>query len=352
MKIIFIVDSLDSALFTSASQWCQTVGGKVYAATQFRTFKQLLSQLVQLQPDLIFFSWRQVLDLAFLSKSNLELLKVLRSTCRVLALVADHTADASDRLAKDFQLVRAGLGLVTVSERLQDFYTSVGLVTLGVLPDRPNCELIREVRSQNVARRPNSVIWVGNSKWGKYQGYSDHKGLNTKFRPFLDLAKKNGIHVDSVILDSSEGKVSQREVILELASSELLLITSASEGSCLPILEALGVGTNVISTDVGIANLVSTVRVLPANSSPEIILQTFIEWRQSKTSPHEVIIDFENYIDSMDNSWDKLLHKTNKLEVQFDSIHSLLEDGVCRVFKLFHWNVKFYVKWRRLRNAK
>jgi glycosyltransferase involved in cell wall biosynthesis len=347
MKIIFIVDTEDSALFISANQWCEAVGGKVYAATNFRSFQQLLSKLAHEMPDLIIFSWRQVLDVAFLSSKNFHLLNQIKSQSRLLALVADHSADQPDRLLRDFRLSKANLELVTVTERLRKFYINAGLAPIGVLLDRPDYDLIREVREEMWNRKPKSVIWVGNSEWGKRQGYVDHKGLHSKFKPFVNLAREKGISLESVVIDSANRKVSHREVLQNLAMSELLIFTSAAEGTGLPILEALGLGTNVISTDVGIVGEFSTIRVLPKDATPEDYLFSLIQWEQEKVSPQETISDFERYMHLVDYSWQDLLSKIEFTRVSASSSDILVETGVSRIFKLFLWNLRFLVKWAR-----
>jgi hypothetical protein len=352
MKIAFVVDTENSALFTSANQWCKFVGGEIYSASRFTSFRKLLIKLIKNQPDLVIFSWRQALDVAFLSEKNLGLLNFLKSKTQLLALVADHSADQPDRLLKDFRLSKAGIGLVTVTERLSRFYSEVGLFPVGVLPDRPDCDLIREIWGERNHHPSKGVIWVGNSQWGKRQGYKDHKGLHSKFEPFLNLAKAQGISLESKIIDSAVSKVSQREVIRSLAKSELLIVTSAAEGTCLPILEALGVGTNVISTNVGVANMFKSVRVLPINASPGVILQSYIQWEQEKAPPQEAVSDFENYIFSLDEYWEKLISQIESMDAPNVSLGELDESGLKRSFMLLVWNLKFLVKWVWWRNVK
>lgn len=352
MKIAFVVDTDNSALFTSAYQWCKMLNGEIYTAANFKSFKDLLNKLINQQPDLIIFSWRQVLDVVFLSKRNLELLNRLKFNSCLLALVADHSADQPDRLQKDFRLSEANIGLVTVTERLLKFYSDFGLVPVGILPDRPDCDLIREVRSESHIPLANSVIWIGNSQWGKRHGYRDHKGLHSKFEPFLNLAKAKGISLEGIVIDSAVNKFPQREVIRNLAKSELLIVTSASEGTCLPILEALGVGTNVISTDVGIANLFTTVQLLPNNTSPRDILESFVKWKQAKVSAHEVVSDFEHYINRLDEHWDRLIFEVERIKATSVSIGKLEGGRISRTFKLVFWNLKFLLNWVRLQNVK
>lgn len=346
MKVVFVVDELNSALHTSASQWCKSIGGEIYSASHFRSLKHLLVELISQKPELVIFSWRQVLDLAFLSRRNLRLLTLLQSQSRVLALVADHSGDDPARLAKDFRLYEKNIGLVTVTQRLYDFYSGCGIVPVGKLPDRPNCDLIREVRAESIQRCLNSLIWIGNSGWGKRQGYKDHKGLHSKFRPFFDRVIELQPDIKGTVIDSAVQKISQREVLRKLAKSEVLIVTSAAEGTGLPILEALGVGTNVISTNVGIAQDLSTVRVLPVDASPDNFLEAYINWRCQKFSPEASILDFERYMSLVDESWEELILNANLHTFEGITNSSTLERVHLRIFELLFWNLKFLLRWK------
>lgn len=343
MKIIFVVDVKHSALHTSAQQWCHHLDGLVYSASDFKSFKDLLDELVSQSPDLIIFSWRQVLDNAFISNRNLNLLRELGSQSIILALVADHSGEIDLRFQSDVRLSNLNVGIVTVSKRLFEFYRELGLTPLGILPDRPNADLIREVRNFKLNRVFNSVIWVGNSQWGRRQGYKDHKGLESKFKPVLSLAGNSGVHINVDILDSAVRRIPQIEVFERLAKSELLVVTSNSEGTGLPILEALGLGTNVISTDVGIARDFSAVQLVSVNDSPEVILEEIIDWRNHKIQPEVLIQEFESYMSGLENSWVELLREAKSLPSL--STTFTLDTGHMRIIKLLCWNAKFFVRW-------
>ena len=345
MKIIFVVDTADSALSISARQWCSTVNGEVYSTNDFLSFRHLITKLVSQGPNVVIFSWRQVLDNAFVSRKNLALLAELRSRSLIFALVADHSGEIDARFQKDLRLANCGIGIITVTKRLFNIYCALGLVADGVLPDRPNIDLIREVRSMNINRVTDSVIWVGNSQWGSRQGYKDHKGLETKFKPFLSLAAKRGIQIESEVLDSFVERIPQREVFQRLARADLLFVTSDSEGTGLPILEALGVGTNVISTDVGIARDLPTVRLIPVDSSPNDILEAYIDWRKHRMSSENLVSEFENYVIGIKKNWEDLLISA-KLLPQSSNI-MILGAGEGRRIELLFWNIKFFVKWMR-----
>jgi glycosyltransferase involved in cell wall biosynthesis len=101
----------------------------------------------------------------------------------------------------------------------------------------------------------SGLIWVGNSLWGSNYGYVDHKGFAEIVQPLL---KRNLPFIPFRIRDSSTNRAPNEKVLREIAKSEILIQTSAHEGTGLPLLEALGVGTVPITSDVGIASEVLT----------------------------------------------------------------------------------------------
>ena len=126
-----------------------------------------------------------------------------------------------------------------------------------VLHDLPNFELIERVlaiypdKEKNVTKK---IIWIGNSKWGKRQGYIDHKRLKTTIEPLKRIFISHSNCFDLEVIDSSKRAVSHLEALNRIRKSDFLLQTSVSEGSGIPILEALALKTICLSTPVGIAN--------------------------------------------------------------------------------------------------
>jgi hypothetical protein len=352
LKIIFVVDEKNSALDISATQWGSLVGARIFSSNQFWSLRRLLERLISEQPDLVVFSWRQMLDAAFLSTKNLHLLAELQKHSRLLALVADHSAEEVNRWEKDCRLAQFGVGLVVVSKKLLNFYEGNGLTPIGILPDRPDAPLIRRMRTDLQNPRFQSVIWIGNSNWGKRHGFVDHKGLRSKFQVFLSKAEAIGLPVEAQIIDSAVVKLSQDEVFQKLATSELLMVTSLAEGTCLPILEALGMGTNVISTDVGVAQEFSTVTILPVDASPDDFLQAYINWGKHKFSREQCVEDFEKYIRVLDTSWGKLTAGLSTIPVVKVPLDEVLEVGFSSFKNHTFWALKFFVKWLRFVHVK
>jgi glycosyltransferase involved in cell wall biosynthesis len=69
----------------------------------------------------------------------------------------------------------------------------------------------------------------------------------------MDRIQATGKKYNFEIIDLAFGKKSHQDVLDKIAESSILIVTSDSEGTSLPILEAIGLGTFVISTRVGIA---------------------------------------------------------------------------------------------------
>jgi glycosyltransferase involved in cell wall biosynthesis len=121
----------------------------------------------------------------------------------------------------------------------------------GLYRDLPNLALINSLKNEGPSARKQRVIWVGNSKWGAHQGAVDHKGKNEVVLPLRDELRQK---VDFKIIDSSEKRLSHETVLREIRDSLVLIQTSKTEGTGLPLLEAAGLGTVTITTDVGVAS--------------------------------------------------------------------------------------------------
>jgi hypothetical protein len=170
-------------------------------------------------------------------------------------LVPDLLGTSPEFLTSEARLVNVTHGYWVTSNELQRIYTLLfpQKIPTGVLHDIPDITSILRIRDMDLRR--SGIIWVGNSRWGSNYGYVDHKGYEEVVKP---LFRKNIPLTPVRIRDSSTGKVPNAHVLLEIAESEILIQASLHEGTGLPLLEALGVGTVPITSDVGIANEVLT----------------------------------------------------------------------------------------------
>ena len=144
-------------------------------------------------------------------------------------------------------------GYWVTSQQLFNIYTKTFRDTppKGILHDLPDVNLISKSYSNSQELK---VFWVGNSQWGRRYGYNDHKGLQRFVKPLTSRMKAKIPSLNFEIIDSHEQQVSNEELIKRMSKSRVLIQASDSEGTGLPILEALGLGIVPVTRDVGIAS--------------------------------------------------------------------------------------------------
>ena len=277
----WVVDRKDSALAISALERAKINSNiKVYFALEYSNPSHLLSEIFKDKNQVLFFSWRfLLLELLTLKSSARKLLGFQQHGGIIGILIPDHVGLDNPAQKKENELLsRTDFHMVT-SKILAAFYESKpsNSLFIGILHDLPNLSLIQKASQQSLAHNSEfcQVIWVGNSQWGKKQGYEDHKGFNSIVKPLTKYFMSNpSLGVDLKIIDSAHGKLKNSEVINQIRASDILIQASTSEGTGLPLLEALGVGTEVLTTRVGVAEEIlggDSARVL----QPE--LDVFIE---------------------------------------------------------------------------
>jgi glycosyltransferase involved in cell wall biosynthesis len=249
---VFVVDRQNSGLWRSAIAHSKFNKVRVIAATEYFSPHALARDIMQTQPQYIIFSWRPAFD-AIMFTDGLS--GVVRSTsAAIFLLIPDHVG--LDFISNEEQeRILASDGLLVTSEILKREYPERYKVeNIQVLHDLPDFVQIDKIKSKSIGRRINKIIWVGNSAWGKRLGYKDHKGLHRFFLPAMQILKSIDETLEFEVIDSARNKQPHEEVLHSIQESSCLVVTSDSEGTCLPILEAAALGTPVVTFDVGIAN--------------------------------------------------------------------------------------------------
>lgn len=252
---LIVVDNRYSALALVAKQRGKLVAINICYASDFKNFHDLIDYLLACSETRILFAWRGALREVLVSASGTRRYKQLLEIKTVHMLVPDLLGTTPNFLISEQRLVNFTHGYWVTSQELRNIYTQLfpTRIPLGVLHDIPDVSLILRIRALNLKK--SGLIWVGNSKWGSNYGYVDHKGYFEVIEPLMrrDLATH-----PFRIKDSSISRTPNDEVVREIAESEILIQASAHEGTGLPLLEALGVGTVPITSDVGIAREVLT----------------------------------------------------------------------------------------------
>lgn len=257
-KIAIVVDRADSGLGIAANGRAEFDSSiEVINALSFYSPHKLLKKLEDDEFSDVLFSWRYLLEEIF-SDSKLESqISKLRTSMKLGVLIPDYQG-----------LERGGLRL---SEREKSLLSKVDYFHVtnldlqrryldseysekfaGVIHDLTAISELLSVRNLNLVRQ-RRILWIGNSGWGSRSGYIDYKGYKRVVEPIRKYFEAHTNLYEVEIVDLAQQKIPHKNVLKKIASSEILLVASDFEGTALPILEAIGLGTYVISTNVGIA---------------------------------------------------------------------------------------------------
>jgi hypothetical protein len=305
---VIVVDNRNSALSLVAAQRSKIASSEICYASDFKNPNSLLNYLLASDRTRILFAWRGALREALEIASSTRRYRQLLDAKTIHMLVPDLLGANPEFLTSEARLVSITHGYWVTSNELLRIYTLLFPLRIptGVLHDMPDVTLIRRTREMNLKRC--GIIWVGNSHWGSNYGYVDHKGFAEVVRPLL---KRNLPFTPFRIRDSSVSRASNEQVLREIAESEILIQASAHEGTGLPLLEALGVGTIPITSDVGIAREVLTGELehLIVERSSDSFEQKIRELGTSSDQMSNLCISsFDFYIEKVSNetiNWDQ-----------------------------------------------
>lgn len=194
-----------------------------------------------------------------------------------------------------------------VSQKLHDIYSSIKLYKKPWKVIYDNIEVPKMTPSLTSAANKLVVTWIGNSAWGEWyfgSGY-DSKGFKTTIIPTLELASQKIKGLEYHVADAVTSPRSKEEIHELLRKTDILLIGAKTEGTPLPVIEAMASGCVIISTNVGIV--------------PEILPDIQKEFILSKT-----LTAFVGAIQKLNNNR-ALLHKLKKQN--FDAYQNLFNDS-------------------------
>ena len=123
-------------------------------------------------------------------------------------------------------------------------------VNLDVFAPARAAQSQREVLGDQVIQ----IGWVGNSTWGTGNDsmVEDAKGLHSILVPAIERLALEGYPVTLALADRNIRKRDRAEMVTYYGEIDILVCSSAAEGTPNPILEAMASGIPFVSTDVGI----------------------------------------------------------------------------------------------------
>lgn len=143
------------------------------------------------------------------------------------------------------------------SPKLMEIYTqSSHLPTPDlVLRDGVDLQKFTPAAKRDFTTHPLRIGWVGKSDWGSSL-FPDIKGFQSIFQPALQIVSDRGVRFETRIADPLTSPVASSQMPAFYAKTDILVCTSAMEGTPNPVLEAMAMGAIVISTDVGVVRCV------------------------------------------------------------------------------------------------
>jgi hypothetical protein len=254
---LFVSDMPNSALSTVARSRAKNLKASVIYASDFKSPEAILEFISQEKYSRVMFSWRGALKEGLKIPRFRKIYSDLASTVTFQCLIPDFVGLETRFLQEEEDLLRSIHGYWVTCEILFQTYCQrfPGFSPSGILHDMPDDESIRRNYSNS---QELQIVWVGNSAWGQRMGFTDHKGFYSLLIPLASRYRILRPEIEFKILDSHKNRIMNQQVLNIIGRSRVVLQTSKSEGTGLPILEALGLGVVPISTDVGVAREVLT----------------------------------------------------------------------------------------------
>jgi glycosyltransferase involved in cell wall biosynthesis len=257
MNYLFVVDKFESALWHAATARASIVNGLVLAADTFKSPKALIQYILESEHDTIIFSWRRAISDIAKFRNLTDVLNKLFNKKTIILLIPDYMGLEEKNFENEKVILNLCHGYFTTNQELAKLYMNK-FPNFGkpkVLHDLPRLDLIEDVLKEFPSKsssKKDKVIWVGNSRWGKRQGYVDHKGLASVILPLQKLFKFHSKCFQLQIIDSSKKGKTHFETLIQIRNSDYLIQASNSEGTGLPVLEGIALETKILTTNVGI----------------------------------------------------------------------------------------------------
>ncbi|APY13351.1 glycosyltransferase [Brucella sp. 09RB8910] len=256
--VIFVVDIRDWAFDSIARNLKKELSEEyridIIYWEDFSSPSAFLERVNEINPDCVHFFFREQLSIILSSVSVSS--NLLRKFCG--RAITTHVPDYL--YSDEISLINKRCLFNFV-----DLYFTTNLDLFKVYSDSPFIpdpwgviydwiELFPPVKLDRSSDDKILIVWSGNSLWGEYAGHVDYKGLRNIILPALVLLKEKYSNFEFLCLDSSRGKISNREVLREMHRADILIIASEKEGTPLTLIEAMANSCAIVTTDVGIAS--------------------------------------------------------------------------------------------------
>lgn len=215
--------------------------------------------------DLIHFLWRGYLSLIdnenmdnYIKSIGLKKEKFYDDYIKnkvITTTVCDHLYLNETEFWRTCEIFKYVKNYITTSQKIYDIYSELQEIKNPqvIIHDGVDLNLYKP---QNLERFENVdkiiVGWVGNSEFIDSDNDTDLKGLNSIIIPAIEELKEEGYNISLKTADRKNGVIKQEDMPDYYKELELYVCASKTEGTPLPVLEAMACGVPIVSTDVGI----------------------------------------------------------------------------------------------------
>jgi glycosyltransferase involved in cell wall biosynthesis len=252
MNTLWILDEPGSALSISAHlNACK--GDEFLFACDFPSLGFLVKAISRNHSDVIIFAWREPFFGIFLSKNMIRLFSRIDVNRKILLIIPDFLGVLEDDSVFESNYAPYISGLLFTSEELLLIYKSRLKSDIPCFRYFDRIEDTARDSLLEIKKEPGLVIWVGNSQWGSRRGHTDHKGFDEVIKPLISYCSLNNCGHKYLVIDSAVKYLPNNEVLQKIRQAEILLMPSKSEGTGMPFLEALSLGTLPLVSSTGVA---------------------------------------------------------------------------------------------------
>lgn len=216
--------------------------------------------------DAIHFFWRGYLSLIdndeinkyieTLGFSKDEFIKEYIYNKNITMTICDHLFLNEEEYWRTEKIFKYCNKYFVTSQKLKQIYENIEEL------DNPICVIhdgvdLQLYKPMNLERFDNidtiTIGWVGNSKFKDSENDDDLKGLRKIIKPAIKELQEENYNVQMKFADRNEALIPQEKMPEYYSQIDLYVCASKTEGTPMPVIEAMACGVPVISTDVGIA---------------------------------------------------------------------------------------------------
>ena len=277
MKKIALVADVKDWAFDIAAQIIKRALSDKYQIdiyyTKSEEFKKDLFKILETLKDydLIHFFWRYIL-LDFEENEEFKQ-KVInkygnyeeytkRMVSKISTGIYDHLYEDDIKFNQTF--TKYCKKYVVSSQKLFDIYNNIDGIKkptaiIGDTFEKEKFYPLNMERFNFKSGEPLVIGWVGNSKWNEKQkdengNFIDFKGFHTVLKPVIEELQKDGYNIRLQTADKAVKQISNDDMCEYFSNIHIYTCVSYKEGTPKPLLEAMGCGVPVITTDVGVVN--------------------------------------------------------------------------------------------------